>query len=125
MAFEPGSLYEEGKISRGGAGFGNGAGGPGTGRVFRNTTKNEVDLFEYWVTAGGPIIEDRLFFYGIVNPRETEQRFQSETNDSNEFAAPDQFSVFDYPASTTYSGAAKSTGTSPTTPVFLAGSAAP
>jgi hypothetical protein len=99
VAFEPGSLYDEGKISRGGAGFGNGAGGPGTGRVFRNTTKNEVDLFEYWVTAGGPIIEDRLFFYGIVNPRETEQRFQSETSGTNEFAAPDQFSVFDYPAS--------------------------
>lgn len=74
-AIEPKSLYEEGKISRGNGGLGGGQGGVGTGRIFRDTTKDENDLFEYWLTASGPIIEDRLFIYAIVNPRDEQQNF--------------------------------------------------
>ena len=75
VAVEPKSLYEEGRISRGSGGLGNGQGGPGTGRVFRDTTEDENGLFEYWLTAGGPIIEDKLFIYAIVNPRDSDQNF--------------------------------------------------
>ena len=75
VAIEPSSLYEEGQVSRGNGGLGGGQGGAGTGRVFRDTTQDENDLFEYWVTAGGPIIEDRLFIYAIVNPRDSNQNF--------------------------------------------------
>ena len=95
VAFEPGSLYEEGQISRGGGGFGGGAGGPGTGRVFRNTTQNEVDRSEYWLTAGGPIIEDKLFIYALVNPRDTEQKFQDETSGNDEFAFANQYRIIE------------------------------
>lgn len=99
VAWEPDSLYEDGRISRGGGGLGAGVGGPGTGRVFRNTEKNTIDIFEYWATAGGPIIRDRLFFYGIVNPRSETQEFQNETSGRNQYARPDQFRVFDFPSS--------------------------
>jgi hypothetical protein len=99
VAFEPGSMYEEGQISRGSGGLGGGLGGPGTGQVFRNTTKNEVDQTEYWVTAGGPIIEDKLFVYALVNPRDSTQSFQDETNTNDEFAPADEFRVIDRPAS--------------------------
>ncbi len=74
-AIEPSSLYEEGKVSRGNGALGGGQGGQGTGRVFRDTTQDENDLFEYWVTASGPIIEDKLFIYAIVNPRDEQQNF--------------------------------------------------
>ena len=80
-AIEPKSLYEEGQISRG---------SQGTGRVFRDSTKDENGLFEYWVTASGPIIKDRLFAYAIVNPRDTDHNFSnyvgaSETNPDTEY----------------------------------------
>jgi hypothetical protein len=75
VAIEPKSLYEEGKVSRGNGGLGGGQGGQGTGRVFRDTSKDENGLFEYWLTAGGPIIKDKLFVYGIVNPRDSDQNF--------------------------------------------------
>lgn len=75
LAIEPKSLYAEGQISRGAGGLGGGLGGAGTGRVFRDTTKNESGLFEYWLSASGPIIRDRLFIYALVNPRDAEQNF--------------------------------------------------
>ena len=67
-AIEPKSLYEEGQVSRG---------SQGTGRVFRDSTEDENGLFEYWVTASGPIIRDKLFVYAIVNPRDSEQNFSN------------------------------------------------
>jgi len=96
VAIEPRSMFEEGKVSRGGGGLGSGIGGAGTGRVFRNTTQNTEDLVEYWVTAGGPIIRDRLFAYAIVNPRQEESAFQSETSGRNQYAPPNEFRTFDY-----------------------------
>ena len=90
MAWEPDSMYEDGKTSRGNGGLGNGLGGQGTGRVFRDSTDDENNLFEYWATASGPIIKDKLFFYGIVNPRDSDQNFSNytgaaETNADSEY----------------------------------------
>ncbi len=95
LAIEPGSLYEEGKISRGGGGFGGGLGGAGTGNVFRDTTMNENSLFEYWVSAGGPIIEDKLFIYAIVNPRDESQDFAWQTSSRQNYAPDDEFRTVD------------------------------
>lgn len=95
IAVEPGSLYEEGQVSRGGGGFGGGAGGPGTGAVFRDTTMNENSLFEYWVTAGGPIIQDKLFIYAIVNPRDESQDFAWQTSTRQQYAPDDEFRTID------------------------------
>jgi hypothetical protein len=91
LAVEPGSLYEKGNISRGGGGFGNGAGGPGTGPVFRDTTMNENSLTEYWLTAGGPIIQDKLFIYAIVNPRDESQDFAWQTSTRQQYAPDNEF----------------------------------
>jgi hypothetical protein len=107
MAFEPGSLYEDGKTSRGAGGFGNGAGagsvggsagnagGPGTGTVFRNTTNDENALAEYWLTAGGPIIRDKLFIYAIVNPRDQQQDFAWQTSTRFQYVADDEYRRID------------------------------
>ncbi|MGB5409946.1 MAG: carboxypeptidase regulatory-like domain-containing protein [Woeseiaceae bacterium] len=91
MAIEPKSMYEEGKVSRGGGGFGGGVGGPGTGRVFRDTTKDESDLFEYWASASGPIIQDRLFVYALVNPRIEEQNFSWQTGSREQYSRDDEY----------------------------------
>lgn len=91
LAIEPSSLYAEGQISRGGGGLGGGVGGPGTGRVFRDSTQDENDLFEYWVTASGPIIRDRLFIYALVNPRDSQQDFSWFTGGASEFSRDDEF----------------------------------
>lgn len=95
LGWEPESLYEEGQTSRGSGGLGSGAGGPGTGRVFTNSTKNENGLTEAWVTAGGPIIKDHLFFYGIVNPRDTTREFAGETSGTEEFGVVNEFRRID------------------------------
>lgn len=95
-AIEPGSLYEEGKISRGGGGLGNNQGGAGTGRVFRDNSQNENSLLEYWATASGPIIEDKLFIYAIVNPRDQERDFSFQTSGVQQYARDDEFRRIEY-----------------------------
>jgi outer membrane receptor for ferrienterochelin and colicin len=82
VAYEPTSLYEEGKVSRGSGGLGNGFGGVGTGRVFRDSTEDVNGLTEYWITAGGPIVRDHLFVYALVNPRDEEQNFSNYTGNA-------------------------------------------
>lgn len=79
VAVEPKSMYEEGQVSRGNGALGGGLGGQGTGRVFRDSTEDENGLFEYWLTAGGPIIEDKLFVYALVNPRDQDQNLSNFT----------------------------------------------
>jgi len=44
----------------------------GTGDIFRDTRDKKSTLAEYIFTAGGPIIDDKLFVYAIVNPRDSE-----------------------------------------------------
>ncbi|MDH5345215.1 MAG: TonB-dependent receptor, partial [Gammaproteobacteria bacterium] len=95
LAVEPGSLYESGKVSRGGGGLGGGRGGPGTGRVYRDTRDNENSLFEYWATVSGPIIRDHLFIYAIVNPRDEQQDFSWYTGSRVQYARDDEFRKID------------------------------
>ena len=47
----------------------------GTGTVYRDSSINEKDSKEYTLSVGGPIIEDELFFYAIVNPKDTSQTY--------------------------------------------------
>jgi len=46
----------------------------GTGRLneFRDFRHDSFDLKEYTLSASGPIIEDKLFIYAILNPRDIE-----------------------------------------------------
>jgi outer membrane receptor for ferrienterochelin and colicin len=46
-----------------------------TGVVYRDSSINEKDSKEYTLSVGGPIIEDELFFYAIVNPKDTSQTY--------------------------------------------------
>jgi len=66
----PASLAESGRISRS-----NG----GTGVVFRDTHMDEYDAKEITLSAGGPLIEDKLFIYALVNPRNIKDDFASRT----------------------------------------------
>lgn len=47
----------------------------GSGGVYRDTSINEQDSKEITLSAGGPIIEDTLFFYAIVNPKDTSRTY--------------------------------------------------
>jgi hypothetical protein len=67
---QPESGYEEGKKS-----FAN----DGSGTVFRDTTDDSYGENSLILTAGGPIIRDRLFMYAIVEQRDTEQNFSDNT----------------------------------------------
>ena len=95
LAIEPKSLYAPGQVSRGSGGLGGGLGGPGTGRVYRDTTQDENHLFEYWISASGPIVRDRLFIYALVNPREEQQNFSSQTGGHQRYSRDDEFRRID------------------------------
>ncbi|MCP1339976.1 TonB-dependent receptor [Idiomarina sp. M1R2S28] len=71
--FEPAGLQEEGSVSRGSG---------GTGDVFRDNSINENDEYSISLSASGPIIEDKLFIYALVNPRSEESQFATESGDS-------------------------------------------
>lgn len=88
LAWEPDSLYEEGQRS-----FGSNA--AGAGQVFRDSTRDKADLMEAFVSASGPIIEDHLFMYAVVNPRDVSREFSSETSGTDEFGPVNQFQFFD------------------------------
>ncbi|WP_337840778.1 TonB-dependent receptor [Rheinheimera sp.] len=77
----PASLAESGRISKG-----NG----GVGSAFRNTTQDEYSAKEVTISAGGPLIEDKLFIYALVNPRDIQDDFASRSG-STQYAADNQF----------------------------------
>jgi len=64
--FQPDGLREDGQVSRQ-----NG----GTGRIFRDTRSDVNGSSEFTLSAAGPIIEDTLFVYALVNPRSTERSY--------------------------------------------------
>lgn len=79
--WEPSALQEEGNVSRGRG---------STGRVFRDQRLNENDEWDYSISAAGPIIEDKLFIYALVNPRSVSRDF-TYVSGSDEFTSTDQF----------------------------------
>lgn len=80
---QPEAGYEGGKKSYSIDGFRN---------VFRDTTDDSYGESSLLVTAGGPIIKDRLFFYGIVEQRDTEQNFSDNTG-REAYSADDEWRV--------------------------------
>ncbi|KFZ38840.1 TonB-dependent receptor [Shewanella mangrovi] len=62
----PDSLASSGKVSRG---------DNGAGSVFRDYTKDYNNRVDVTVSASGPIIEDKLFIYAIVAPRDQEDHW--------------------------------------------------
>lgn len=81
MYWEPDNLRSEGQVSRGEG---------GTGDVFRNKSKNETNEFSYTFSASGPIIEDKLYMYALVNPRSREDNFNYSPG-TDEFVPDTQF----------------------------------
>ncbi len=65
-AFEPEALRAGGSVSRGEG---------GTGKIFRDTRKDENSLTEFTFSAAGPIIEDSLYMYALVNPRDSQRNY--------------------------------------------------
>lgn len=81
--WEPDSLRADSKgISRG-----NG----GTGDVFRDTTRDEFDTWDISVSASGPIIEDKLFVYALLNPRNSKRNFSYYTGSAERYAPDDEY----------------------------------
>lgn len=66
IQMRPDSLQEEGNFSRGKG---------GTGNVFRDERRDLDNDTDVTFSAGGPIIEDTLFFYGLINPRDVEDNY--------------------------------------------------
>ncbi|WP_076420875.1 TonB-dependent receptor [Colwellia sp. UCD-KL20] len=64
--FTPDGLREEGTVSRQSG---------GTGRIFRDTRSDVDSSTEFTLSAAGPIIEDTLFIYALVNPRDTKRHY--------------------------------------------------
>lgn len=80
--YRPEGLRDEGQTSRSSG---------GTGDVFRNQSKDVNGLFEYTVSAAGPIIEDKLFIYALLNPRDVTSEFSSQSSTRSQYAADDRF----------------------------------
>lgn len=70
LYLQPASSYGEGKKS-----YAN----DGTGAVFRDTTDDTYGENSLVLSAGGPIIKDRLFMYALIEQRDTEQNFADNT----------------------------------------------
>lgn len=81
--FTPDSLRSEGSVSRGKG---------GTGEIFRDTRFDEDTSWEYTISASGPIIEDKLFIYALVNPRDTTRKY-TEINGSDQFVGVNEYRV--------------------------------
>jgi hypothetical protein len=73
VQYEPDSLRSEGGFSKG---------DNGAGDVFRDFTHDSNNDVEYTLSAAGPLIEDKLFFYGLVAPK---KQSQSWTRGGDEF----------------------------------------
>jgi len=79
--FQPDSLEMAGSTSRG---------KQGSGAIFRDGSLDKNNKTDFTISAGGPIIEDTLFFYGLLNPRDTESTY---TWGGDEFSPNDQYRV--------------------------------
>lgn len=77
--FQPDSLQSDGNVSRG---LG------GSGQVFRDESRDSDSKTDITLSASGPIIEDTLFFYALINPRDVERTY---TWGGDEFSANDEY----------------------------------
>jgi len=66
-------------------------GNGGTSNVYRDSSYNETSSSEMTLSVGGPIIEDKLFFYALVNPRDTKQSFTFQPSFWNHYLADNQY----------------------------------
>ncbi|MDO6838851.1 TonB-dependent receptor plug domain-containing protein [Paraglaciecola chathamensis] len=82
--FTPKSLREDGQISYS-------AGGARGPVVFRNQSKDEYSKSEFTLSASGALIEDTLFFYALVNPRDVENNFASQSSGTQQYAPDDNY----------------------------------
>lgn len=83
VQFQPEGLQEDGSFSRGKG---------GSGKVFRDERRDSDNKLDVTVSAGGPIIEDTLFFYGLINPRDVESSYTwggDEFSPNNEYRERD------------------------------------
>lgn len=83
LQLQPEGLQEEGSFSRGKG---------GSGQVFRDERRDSNNKVDFTISAGGPIIEDTLFFYGLLNPRDVESSY---TWGGDEFSANDEYRTRD------------------------------
>ncbi|WP_102796311.1 TonB-dependent receptor [Bowmanella denitrificans] len=79
----PKSLREDGQISYS-------SGGANGVSIFRNQTQDEFGESEYTLSASGPLIEDTLFLYAIVNPKDVDNNFATQSGRAR-YTADDQF----------------------------------
>jgi hypothetical protein len=77
----PSGLQEKGSVSRGDG---------STGKVFADERLDKQDFMDVAISASGPLIEDTLFIYALVNPRDSQNDFafangRKRTTPVNEF----------------------------------------
>ncbi|NCP66530.1 MAG: TonB-dependent receptor [Paraglaciecola sp.] len=80
----PKSLREDGNISYS-------AGGANGPVVFRNQTLDEFSQTDFTLSASGPLIEDTLFIYALINPRDVQNDFASQTSGRFQYAPDNVF----------------------------------
>ncbi|WP_338027201.1 TonB-dependent receptor [Colwellia maritima] len=83
LQYQPEGLQEEGNFSRGKG---------GSGKVFRDERRDSDNKVDFTISAGGAIIEDTLFFYGLLNPRDVESSYTwggDEFSPNNEYRERD------------------------------------
>jgi hypothetical protein len=79
VEFQPDSLQEEGSFSRGKGASGN---------IFRDERHDSDNKVDFTISAGGAIIEDTLFFYGLINPRDIDSSY---TWGGDEYSPNDEY----------------------------------
>lgn len=82
----PSSLRADGKKSYGT--------GTKLGQVFRDNSADEFSESDMTLSAAGPIIEDKLFIYAIVNPRDKQFKW-SDTSGRTPYDADNRWRVLD------------------------------
>ncbi|GHF81467.1 TonB-dependent receptor [Thalassotalea marina] len=63
----------------------------GTGTIYRDDTLNEQTNKEMTFSVGGPIIEDKLFFYAIINPKDDTRTLTFQPSFWNHYLANSQY----------------------------------
>ena len=79
LQLQPDSLQEEGNFSRGKG---------GSGKVFRDERRDSDNKTDLTLSASGAIIEDTLFFYALINPRDIESSY---TSGGDEYSPNDEY----------------------------------